>query len=150
MHNRLKEQDDGALMSIYEQFSKDQKKRNGKKPGFFTPYDAKNTLGAQVASVFSSPLQYGLIAVADEFWAAVHFIGGVFSALSGQESETINQFNTFGNHFGGFVLAASLAITSFFIEAVKVFTRIVATCSTQPSNQDKVNEEQLESSRCSC
>ena len=70
----------------------------------------------------------------DALYAAFYLIKGMANTLIWKQSEALVSFNNFGNHFGGFILAASLALITPLLELVALSTRAVASCF---ENSDK-------------
>lgn len=131
-------------MSHYNVFLEEVKKRSKKNPvGLFTPYQSPKDVARQLVAPVVTPMAISLMAGLDALYASFYLMKGLGHAITLNPSKAASSLSACGNHFGGFLLAATLAVTAALIEFVAIFTRAAASCKktdhTTDVNLDAVN-----------
>ncbi len=131
-------------MSFYEEFIKEVRAKHKQNPtGFFTPYRSWNDLGLQLLSPVSAPLAGSFIAACDACAAAFYLVKGLKHTVRLEETKSLSSFNAFGNHFGGFILAASFALISFFINLAAIFTRAASSYFNKKEKEPELSSPSI-------
>ena len=122
-------------MSHYDNFIQEIAKiTKNKRTGFFTPYHSPKDFARQLAAPVITPVVVSGVAAMDALYAAFYLVKGLGQAITFNHAKASSSFNSFGNHFGGFVLATIMALTSPLLNFAAIFTRAAATCfkTTEP------------------
>lgn len=121
-------------MSFYSKYIDFTKAEYIKNPiGFFTPYRNINDFARYLPEPIITPIGFSVIAALDAIAAAFYLAKGLVQVVTLHE-EAKSTFEQLGDHFSGFILAATAAIISPFLVFAVLCTRSVASCI--PSNEN--------------
>ena len=122
-------------MSHYEFLIEKVKKEAKKNPiGLFTPYQSAKDVVRQLAAPVTRPIAISVMSGLDALYASFYLVKGLGHAITLNPSKANSSFNAFGNHFGGFILAAIRAVTECLVNFAAIFTRTAASCIKKNDN----------------